>query len=195
MRRSPLLLVASAALALAGCSSGDEELAENLTAVVEGEQVLEEEAGEDEAPDEEAEAESGVAVEVSTDLEDAEGSVVGTAWFRDDEGRGMVEVQVAGLTAGFHPMYLYPGGTCEAGATAEEDAVLLELPPVLVLENGVGSISTLAGTMTLDDLLIEGGTALLIAPAVATLGDIPTVTEQVAPLTTGSRVACGAIEG
>ena len=184
MRRSPLLLIASAALALAGCSAGDDELADSLAAVTQGEEVQDEDAPE----------ESGVPVEVSTDLVDAEGSVVGTAWFRDDD-RAMVEVQVAGLTGGFHPMYLYPAGTCDFEGAADGDAALLELPPVLVLENGVGSMTTLAGSMTLDDLLAEAGTALLIAPAVATLGDIPTVSEQVAPLSAGSRVACGAIEG
>jgi Cu/Zn superoxide dismutase len=193
VRNPSLLLIAATGLALAGCSGGEEELAEQLTAVTEGavqQDPLEAEEDEEEEEDPEG---AGVAVEIETDLVDAEGSIVGTAWFRDEDDRAMVEVQVAGLTAGFHPMYLYPLGTCQFGETSIDGADLLELPPVLVLETGVGSITTLAGSNGLDELLTGDGSAVLIGPAVEGLGDIPTVSEQVAPLSSGSQVACGAI--
>ena len=176
MRRSLLLLAASTSLAVAGCGSADEPA----------------DSGAGVTADEEDSADPLVPVEVSTDLVDPEGSVVGTAWFRDDDGRAMVEVQVAGLTAGFHPMYLYEQGTCDPGTAADQPAVL-DLPALLVLEDGVGSMSTLAGPMSLDELLADDGTAIVITAAVDTLADIPG--GQAPPLESGSHVACGAVDG
>jgi Cu-Zn family superoxide dismutase len=181
VRRLPLLLITSATLALAGCAADDEEPAEGLPGVT---QVDEESAG------------PLVPVEVSTQLIDPEGSEVVTAWVRDDDGRAIVELEVAGLTAGFHPLYLYEVGTCDLDDTAAEGAAFVELPALLVLEDGVGSMTTLAGSMSLDELLADDGAALLIAPAVETLADIPSVpNEKHATFATGSRVACGALEG
>lgn len=181
MRRSLLLLAASTTLAMAGCGSAEEEPADSVDSVTEGE-------GNSAAP--------LVPVEVSTDLVDPGGSVVGTASFRDDDGRAMVEVQVTGLTEGFHPMYLYEVGTCDLAGTAADDATFLDLSALLVLEDGVGSMSTLVGPMSLDELLADDGTALVIAQAVDTLADIPSAAgEQGAPPETGSHVACGAIDG
>lgn len=180
MRRSLFLLAAATTLALAGCGSADEP-ADSPAGATE---------------DEGDSAETLVPVEASTDLVDPEGSVVGTAWFRDDDGRAMVEVQVAGLTEGFHPMYLYEEGTCDLTGTAADDLAFLELPALLVLENGVGSMSTLAGPMSLDELLADDGSAVVITQAVDTLADIPAAPgEQTAPLETGSQVACGAVDG
>lgn len=189
MCKPTLLLIAATALALAGCSDGEEELAERLAAATQEGPVSQDRGEEEEGEDPEGES---VVVELSTDLVDAEGSIVGTAWFRDEDDRAMVEVQVAGLSAGFHPMYLSLAGTCEVDGTVI-GADLLELPPVLVLEEGVGSITTLAGSLGLDELLAGDGAAVLIGPAVAGLGDIPGTADP-GPLTAGSRVACGAIE-
>ena len=188
MRRSLILLVASATLTLTGCAGEDEDLADDIAAATQ--------ADEDAAVQEDEDPEvRRVPVEASTDLVDPEGSTVGTAWFRDDDGRAMVEVQVAGLAEGFHPMYLSLVGGCDVDETAT-DGQFLELPALLVLENGVGSMSTLAGSMSLDALLAEEGTALLIGPPVDTLADIREVVgDEVGPFTTGSQVACGAIEG
>jgi Cu/Zn superoxide dismutase len=179
MRRS-LLLLAATTLAIAGCGSADEP--------------ADSPAGATEAED--GSADPLVPVEVSTDLVDPEGSVVGTAWFRDDDGRAMVEVQVAGLTEGFHPMYLYEVGTCDLAGTAADDPAFLDLPALLVLEDGVGSMSTLAGPMSLDELLADDGTAIVITQGGDTVVDIPAAPgEQTAPLETGSHVACGAVDG
>lgn len=179
MRRSLLLVAASTTLVMTGCGSADEP-EDSAAGVTNGEES----------------ADPIVPVEVSTDLVDPEGSVVGTAWFRDDDGRAMVEVQLAGLTEGFHPMYLSDMGTCDLADTAGDDPAFLDLPALLVLEDGVGSMSTLAGPMSLDELLADDGTAIVLTEAVDTQADIPSAAgEQIAPLDTGSQVACGAITG
>jgi len=190
VRRPLIPLIASATIALTGCAAGNEDLADDLAAVTGSEQddlAAVTGSGQDDAA-------ALVPVEVSTELLDPEGSDVGTAWFRDDDGRAVVEVQVAGLTAGFHPMYLREAGSCAFEDTGASDPELLELPALLVLENGVGSMSTVAGSMALDTLLAEDGTALVIGPGVETLADVPPVpTEDPAAFVTGSRVACGAV--
>jgi Cu/Zn superoxide dismutase len=181
VRHSLILSIASAMVAVAGCGADDDQSADSVAGV---------------AQEGEESADPLVPVEVSTELVDPEGSEIGSAWFRDDDGRAIVELQVAGLSAGFHPLYLYELGTCDLDDTAVEDAALVELPALLVLEDGVGSMTTLAGSMSLDELLADDGTALLIAPGVETLSDVPAVRDdQSAVSVTGSRVACGALEG
>ena len=132
-----------------------------------------------------AQSEAVVPVEKSTDLVDPEGSVLGTAWVRDADSGGAaeLEVQVAGLTQGFHGMRLYEVGSC---AAVVPGAPATLLPPMLVLENGVGSITTLVGPVSLNELLEGDGVTVVINDAVEGAaegleGDSP-----------GSRVACGA---
>jgi Cu/Zn superoxide dismutase len=173
VHRSLFPVAAAAVLALSACSSADEP---------------EDTAG---APtdSESAAEETLVPVEESAELLDPEGSTVGRAWLRDDEGRAMLELQVTGLTAGFHPVQLGEGGSCEA----DDPGALLDLPPVLVLEEGVGSMTTLAGSMPLDELLADDGTGVFVGEAVEGLGDLPTGSETGGA--EASRVACGVVGG
>jgi Cu-Zn family superoxide dismutase len=173
VRRSLLPATAAAALlALSACSSADEP--EDATGAADGGSGAEE---------------TLVPVEESAELLDREGSTVGRAWLRDDAGRAVLELQLTGLTAGFHPVQLGESGSCEA----DDPGALLDLPPLLVLEEGVGSMTTLAGSMPLDELLADDGTAVLLGESVEGLGDLPTGSE-----TSGaeaSRVACGVVGG
>lgn len=124
-----------------------------------------------------------VPVERSTDLVDPEGSVLGTAWLRDgDNDSAELEVEVAGLTPGFHGIRLFEVSSCDA-VTAAAPSLLLS--PMLVLENGVGSITTLVGPVSMDDLLEGGGVTVVLDEAVAGPAD----------LGTGSQLACGAFAG
>lgn len=127
-----------------------------------------------------------VPVERSTDLLDPEGSQLGTASLRDaDSGATQLEVQVAGLTQGFHGMYLFETDSCDA-VDGESAAVLLS--PMLVLESGIGSITTLVGPIDLEELFEGEGPTVVIADAVAT----PDGVDAAGP---GSRVACGTFSG
>lgn len=124
-----------------------------------------------------------VPVEKSTDLVDPEGSVLGMAWIRDaDSGIAELEVQVVGLTQGFHGIHLYEVGSCEA----VPDAPATLLSPMLVLGNGIGSITTLVGPLSLNGLLEGDGVTVVINDAV----EGPA--EGLGGGGTGSQLACGA---
>jgi hypothetical protein len=167
MRRWTLATATSLLLTVTACGSDASEEAE--TAV-------------DDVPQSDAPL---VPVEKSTDLVDPEGSVLGTAWIRDADSGGVaeLEVQVAGLTEGFHGMHLYEVGSCEA---AGPEAASRVLPPMLVLENGIGSITTLVGPESLDQLLEGDGVTVVINDAVAA------APEGLAANDSGSSAACGA---
>lgn len=173
MLRSSTALAAAALLALTGCSSAEEH-DDTASGTTDGEASAEE---------------TLVPVEESAELVDPEGSRVGRAWLRDDEGRAMLELQLTGLTAGFHPVQLGESGSCEA----DDPGAVIDLPPVLVLEEGVGSMTTLAGSMPLDELLADDGTAVFVGEAVEGLGDLPTGSETSSA--EASRVACGVVGG
>lgn len=154
-------------LATAACSSSDDRLGDDADVpagdTTSGEEVL-------------------VPVERSAELVDPEGSVLGTAWLREADNGTELEVQAAGLTQGFHGMYLFDVASCDA---VDPGATGTVLSPVLVLDNGVGSITTLVGSVDLDTVLEGGGPAVVIADAVASPGDV----DDAGP---GSRIACGA---
>ncbi|TQN42616.1 Cu-Zn family superoxide dismutase [Blastococcus colisei] len=195
-----LPVVAVTVLTLSACGSGDDDaLREQLDAAAGGDEDT---------------ASVEVPVEVSSELVDREGTTVGRVWFRDTDVGTEVEVEVAGLTQGFHPMYLYDTGICDTESPPSDDPgvvgpfvtagdVVQELPSVLVLANGEGSTTTLAGPMPLEELLEEDGTALVVTEAAESLADIPPPPaapvdpDAEAPVVedTGSRVACGAIGG
>lgn len=176
MKRGALASVTTLLLTVTACSSDDTEAAD---AVADDQAASAEGALEDDA--------AQVPVERSTELLDPEGSTVGAAWLRDSDGGDVaeLEVQVAGLTQGFHGIRLYETGSCEA-VGPEVPSTLL--PPVLVLENGVGSITTLVGPVSLDELVQDGDVTVVVDDAAE---DAP---EALVP-GTGSQVACGAFAG
>jgi Cu-Zn family superoxide dismutase len=123
-----------------------------------------------------------VPVDLSTELVDPEGSVLGTAVLSDDVETDIaeLEVEVSGLTAGFHGIRLFEAAGCDDLAAAPS----IVLPPMLVLENGVGKINTLVGPVSLDEIVEGEGVTVVIDQAVAGLAEVGT----------GSQLACGAFE-
>ncbi len=167
MRHGTLATVAAVMLSATACGGADPETVD---------------AGDETASSDEV----VVPVERSTDLVDPGGSGVGTAWLRDsDNGVAELEVQVAGLTEGFHGVYLFDAAGCDA---LDEGAAGVVLSPMLVLENGVGSVTTLAGAVDLAELLDGAGVTVVVGDAVA-------APAEVTPEPTGSRVACGSFGG
>lgn len=165
MRHATLATVATVLLTATACGGADPETVDGAT--------------DDES---ESSEEVIVPVERSTDLLDPEGSELGTAWLREsDSDVPELEVQVAGLTEGFHGMYLLEADNCDA---LTEGASGVPLSPMLVLGNGVGSVTSLIGEVDLEELLDGGGVTVVIGPAVA-------APNEVLPEPTASRVACG----
>lgn len=180
MRRT-LLPAAAVLLALTSCATHEEELRADLAAVT---------AEASAEPEEQAQEEPLASVEVTSDLVDPEGSTVGTAVLRDTE----LEVGVSGLTPGFHAMGVYAVGDCTAGEVPAGDpaaalpaagALVTALPPVLVLDDGVGSLTTLVGPTPLEELLAGDGTAAIVDEAAGGTAD-----QQ--PQPDATRVACAA---
>ncbi len=123
-----------------------------------------------------------VPVDLETDLVDAEGSVLGTAELSDDVDTDLaeLEVEVSGLTAGFHGLRLFEAAGCDELASAPS----IVLSPMLVLENGVGTITTLVGPVSLDELVAGDGVTVVVDQAVPGLAEVGT----------GSQLACGSFE-
>lgn len=179
MRRT-LLPAAAVLLALTSCASHEEdELREDLAAATAEDQV----ASEEQAA---AEEEPLVPVEVTADLVDPEGSTVGTAWMRDTDNGSEVELRVSGLTPGTHPVTVHAVGDCDpAQGFAAVGDVVAELPGVLVLDGGVGTLTTLVGPEPLEDLLAGDGVAAVVQEAEGAAAAPPVAT----------RVACAAFTG
>jgi len=185
MRRT-LLPAAAVLLALTSCATHEEEELRADLAAVTAEAPAE--------PEEQAQEEPLVPVEVTADLVDPEGSTVGTAVLRDTENGAELEVGVSGLTPGFHAMGVYAVGDCTAGGVSAGDpattfpaagALVTALPPVLVLDDGVGSLTTLVGPIPLEELLAGDGTAAIVDGAAGGTAD-----QQ--PQPDATRVACAA---
>ncbi|MGY1855430.1 superoxide dismutase family protein [Modestobacter sp. SYSU DS0290] len=115
-----------------------------------------------------------VPVEESADLVDPEGSGIGAVTFTDAETGMEVTVDVAGLPAGEHPLSLHETAVCEAPATSDAPTAIgnwtgvgaaipgIELPQLVVGEDGAGRLSSVVPEVDLDTLLDDDGTALLV---------------------------------
>ncbi|MQA32311.1 superoxide dismutase family protein [Modestobacter roseus] len=157
MPRRYLVPAATALLLLAAC--GD-----NPTGV--GGSFTEEEGA---LPDDLA-----VPVEESAYLVDPEGSSAGRVTFTDAETGMEVVAEATGLPAGEHPLSLHETADCDAPATPDDPTLVgdwtgvgaalpgIELPQLVVGEDGTGEVSAVVANVDLDTLLDEDGTALLV---------------------------------
>ncbi|MCZ2836729.1 hypothetical protein [Modestobacter sp. VKM Ac-2985] len=167
MKRTMLFAAtAAAALVLTACGDDEDGVGGSFEALDDG------------AVTEEPE----VLVDLTGELVDPEGSVLGTATFGSTTNGTEIEVDASGLTPGDHPMLLVSEGGCTEDAI--DSAPVADLPDLPVTENEVGELSTLAGEFDLDLLADEDGTSLLVLP----LED-----EDLAD--DAAWVACASIEG
>jgi len=155
-------------------------------------------------------------------LVDATGAQIGTAWVEDDDGGVGIEVEVADLSPGFHGFHLHAVGLCEpdspdptdpakvgdflsagghvGGDAADHGAHAGDLPSLLVDDAGAGTLTVRTATVTLDDLLDDDGTALVLHVDPDNFAHVP---ERYAPAgpdeqtlrtgDAGDRVACGVL--
>lgn len=103
-----------------------------------------------------------VLVDLTGELVDPEGSVLGTATFTDTDAGTELEVDASGLTPGDHEMLLVSEGGCTEDAV--EGTAVADLPTLPVTEQEVGEVSTLAGAFDLEELADEDGASLIVLP-------------------------------
>jgi len=157
-------------------------------------------------------------------LTDADGAEVGTAVLRKDGDAVAIDVDVADLEPGFHGFHLHAVGLCEPASPDPSDPAKVgdflsagghlgadmadhgahqgDLPSLLVDSTGSGRLTASTDAVTLEDLMDDDGTAVMVHAGPDNFANIP---ERYAPngpdadtLKTGDsgdRIACGVVGG
>lgn len=167
--------------------------------------------------------------ELTATITNAEGNEIGTISFatitadmassmtppmETIEGATAIWVQAQGLTPGFHGFHIHSVGTCDpSGERAFASAGghfhaegqshgqhMGDLPSLLVTESGTAFLVTVTDRFTLEDLMDEDGSAVIIHAGADNFGNIPADRYDPDPdeatLNTGDaggRFACGVI--
>lgn len=145
-------------------------------------------------------------------LLDVEGGVVGFVKLTQQDTHVKVDVDVSNLPAGFHGIQIHTIGLCDAGDTPYAAAGTVlgadtadhpnqsgDLPPVLVLQDGTGSMSVETDRFTIADLQDADGSSVIIYTNSSNFGNIPErygVSADETTLTSGDMgagIACGAL--
>lgn len=190
-----LLLLVSVSLLVIGFSVNAQELPAELIATIttaEGDEIGTVSFGT---------VTADMAVDMGLSAESIEGGV--TIW-----------AQVQGLTPGFHGFHIHSVGTCDpsgeraftsaGGHLHTEEQVhgqhMGDLPSLLATESGIALLVTVTDRFTLEDLMDEDGSAVIIHAAADNFGNIPAdrydPDADEATLNTGDaggRVGCGVI--
>ncbi len=152
----------------------------------------------------------------STTMYNGTGDAIGTVAFTQVGSWVHVDVDVSGLTPGFHGFHVHVTGSCDAatdfnsagghlavssshpaGGTHVEHAG--DMTNLFVGTDGVGSMSVWSDRFAIGDLLAEGGRAVIIHGDPDNFVNIPArygVTPDEATLNTGDagpRMACGVL--
>lgn len=149
MKRT-MLVAATAATALALTACGDDGNESGVGGSFEG------------LDDGEVTETPEVLVDLTGELVDPEGSVLGSVTFSSTTNGTEIEVDAAGLTPGDHDMLLVSEGGCTDDAI--EGEAVTDLPALPVTEQEVGELSTLAGEFDLEELADEDGASLIVLP-------------------------------
>ncbi|MGH2705998.1 MAG: superoxide dismutase family protein [Actinomycetota bacterium] len=155
------------------------------------------------------------------DIKNTAGQVVGRARFEEADGALFVTAELSGLTPGFHGFHIHTTGECTGSFTSAGGHInpapaqphgdhIGDLPVLLVEADGTVTGATYAtDRFTLADLFDADGSALVVHSAPDNFANIPdrySSSEPGAPATgadattlaagdSGSRVACGVVEG
>jgi Cu-Zn family superoxide dismutase len=211
---APIVLLPVVALALSGCKP-DEPAAPagsgETPAVKTGQPVPTGDLVQSLPPNAEGEGHASTAAAEPTEtgngidvpLKKADGSSAGTVNLAEKDGVVVVNIQVRGLTPGFHGVHLHSVGKCEANSAApgsapgsETGAFLSagghlqlgaatahpstgDLVSVYVNQGGSGQTITTTGAFTLDQLKKhDGGVAIVVHADADNFGNIPAARYQ-----------------
>lgn len=202
-RRGMCLAAAAGLLALSACGP---------------DQTQDPDAG-DGAPPPEGDSAPAAAAQV----QDGDGTELGTAEFTEVDGGMEVRVDLSELEPGHHGLHIHEIGLCEPGSTAPDDPSQTgdflsagghlggdesehpdhagDLPSLLVDEDGTAQLTFVTDRLTAQDLLDEDGSALMVHSDPDNFANIP---ERYAPDgpdedstsagDAGDRAACGVLE-
>ncbi|MFW6774002.1 superoxide dismutase family protein [Nocardioides sp. CPCC 205120] len=161
--------------------------------------------------------------ELVVSLQDLEGTEVGTVTLTEEEDGTRVEVEVEGLTPGFHGFHVHTVGLCEPESAAPDDPATLgaflsagghlgvgesdhgdhegDLSSLQAREDGTATLTTTTDRFTVEDLQDEDGSAFMVHAGADNFANVP---ERYAPEgpdqdtrdtgDAGDRIACGAVE-
>jgi Cu-Zn family superoxide dismutase len=150
-------------------------------------------------------------------LQTQSGDTVGTVSFTQQEGKVVVRADVTNLPPGFHGFHVHSNGVCDpstgfmsAGGhmdlgMGDDMSSVMEMghagdmTNLYVNGDGTGSLTLVLDRFTVDDLLVEGGRAVMVHAAADNFRNIPSrygVEPDQMTLDTGdagARIACGVI--
>ena len=157
---------------------------------------------------------------VTATLNGTDGAKVGTVTFAQEGSDVKVTLDAKGLTPGFHGFHVHQVAKCETNSVAPsggEPGNFLsagghfqaeghtghpasgDLTSVQVLEDGTATLVTTTDAFTVDELVANGGTSVMIHAGADNFGNIPTRYAPAPDQQTldtgdaGGRVACGVI--
>ena len=213
MRRTltTTFLAVTAAVALTACTASGQQDEEVISAE-ENTTTARTPAGADDGDDD--------GIEVT--LVDAQNAEVGTAWVDEDDGAVEVELAAGGLPPGYHGFHFHTVGECAPDSADPTDPAKVgaflsagghvggdmsdhgahpgDLPSLLVDSSGSVDVTVRTDAVTLEELLDDDGTALMIHADRDNFAHIP---ERYAPAgpdeqtlktgDAGDRIACGVL--
>jgi Cu-Zn family superoxide dismutase len=135
-------------------------------------------------------------------LQDVNGGLVGSISFTELGSSVVIFTQVSNLPAGFHGFHIHAVGQCDASGetpfasagahydagTAEHPNHAGDLPSILVMSSGAGTMTVATDRFTVADLLDADGSAVVIH------ADADQFTADAHNGNSGSRLACGVIQ-
>ena len=159
---------------------------------------------------------------IEVTLVDAANNELGTAWVEDDDGGVQIELAAGDLPPGFHGFHLHTVGECAPDSADPTDPAKVgdflsagghvgadmsdhgahpgDLPSLLVDSSGSVDVTVRTDAVTLEELLDDDGTALMIHADRDNFAHIP---ERYAPAgpdeqtlktgDSGDRIACGVL--
>jgi superoxide dismutase, Cu-Zn family len=154
------------------------------------------------------------AQQVTATMADQNGSPAGSVSFTQLDGGVLVRAEVYGLTPGFHGFHVHVNASCDPATGFQSAGGHLNLgdsgmPPMgqsgdltnlWVMSGGFSSITFVVDKFTVDDLLADGGRAVVIHADPDNFMNIPSrygVSPDQTTMDTGdagARVACGVVQ-